>query len=504
MKHIGSTKQILVDDYLIEDSSNLTRGFHPPQKHDGNPLLEPKHPWEGDQVQANAVIYDHEERLYKMWYGGGHWACLATSEDGITWNKPSLGIKEHEGSAANNLIDGVVARIVYAPELKGVEPPERLYKTFFDTKFMPDKDPGGGWRGKVVSFSGDGLRWTPYEGNPVLVGALGDVNTVCKNPEEVLSRFALDPVPKFMKDYEKRYKFFHSFLPRYLAHVKFSVRIGHFDRRAVGISYSENFTDWSYPHMTLAPDERDDELADERIAAASEMLEWDHPADHHAHFYGMDVYPYAGMYLGFLYIFDSAMNMERIGGQNQSGTMHIELVTSRDLIHWERIGDREPFIPLGDLDDIDSGMIVGTHAIEMEDTLRFYYSAYNASHGGLTRKDGNPVRSGICLATSRLDGFASLGAPEQSGSFTTKELTFEGREIIVNADATGGSLTVGVLRGDRTEAGFGAGDCDAFRGNDVRHRASWKGSTDVGALSGKPVRLRFHLANARLYSFQFK
>ena len=135
-------------------------------------------------MHAVAVLNDAEERRYKMWYGGGYWSCFATSEDGISWDKPNLGIKEHEGSTANNLVDGsTVSRVVYAPDLQGIEPPERLYKTFFDTKFMPDKEPGGGWRGKAVSFSADGLHWVPYDGNPVLVGALGDVNTVCKNPE---------------------------------------------------------------------------------------------------------------------------------------------------------------------------------------------------------------------------------------------------------------------------------------------------------------------------------
>ena len=395
-----------------------------------------------------------------------------------------------------------MGKIVFTPELRGTEPQERLYKTFFDTKFMPAVSPGGGWLGKAVSFSEDGIRWVPYEGNPVIVGAVGDVNTVCRNPEEVLDRFALTPVSQWLKKYEETFNFFHSFLPRYLAHIKMNVRIGHFDRRCVGMSYSENFTDWSHPQLILAPDELDDELAHKRIAAARALLKWDHPDDRHAHFYGMDVLPYAGMYLGFLMVFDSAMEMERVGRSNQSGVMHIQLVTSRDLIHWERAGDRQPFIPLGSLDDIDCGMIAGTHAVVSGDTLRLYYNALNFPHGDPTRKDGRPAASGVCLATSRLDGFASIGAGAYEGSLITKELSFTGQELAINADASGGSVRVEILREGRAQTGFSAADCDAFGGDDVRHVVSWKGDRNIGDLSGKPVRLRFTLQSARVYSFQ--
>jgi hypothetical protein len=33
---------------------------------------------------------------------------------------------------------------------------------------------------------------------------------------------------------------------------------------------------------------------------------------------------------------------------------------------------------------------------------------------------------------------------------------------------------------------------------------SWKSGTDVSQLAGKPVRLRFELKDADLYSFQFR
>ena len=52
--------------------------------------------------------------------------------------------------------------------------------------------------------------------------------------------------------------------------------------------------------------------------------------------------------------------------------------------------------------------------------------------------------------------------------------------------------------------GFSAADFDTFTGDEVRHTATWKGRDDVGQPGRRPVRLRFHLTNAALYSFRFR
>jgi len=44
---------------------------------------------------------------------------------------------------------------------------------------------------------------------------------------------------------------------------------------------------------------------------------------------------------------------------------------------------------------------------------------------------------------------------------------------------------------------------DEINGNYIRIFARWQGSTDVSSLAGKPVRLRFVMRDAKLYSFQF-
>jgi hypothetical protein len=47
-------------------------------------------------------------------------------------------------------------------------------------------------------------------------------------------------------------------------------------------------------------------------------------------------------------------------------------------------------------------------------------------------------------------------------------------------------------------------DCDAVYGDALQRTVARNGATDVSALAKRPVRLRFALRDADLYSLQFK
>ena len=106
---------------------------------------------------------------------------------------------------------------------------------------------------------------------------------------------------------------------------------------------------------------------------------------------------------------------------------------------------------------------------------------------------------GIGLATLRLDGFVSV---EGSGTLTTKPLVFIGDGLEVNADATGGSLRVEALdlEGNVIE-GFSKDDCEPLTANVIGHLLKWTGKDDCHLIQAQPIRLRFHLENAKLFSF---
>jgi predicted GH43/DUF377 family glycosyl hydrolase len=58
------------------------------------PVISPELPWEKVAVMCPDVVWDKEEKIFKMWYSGGEQyepdaIGYATSKDGITWTKYS-------------------------------------------------------------------------------------------------------------------------------------------------------------------------------------------------------------------------------------------------------------------------------------------------------------------------------------------------------------------------------------------------------------------------------
>src|SRR5262249_16165739 len=96
-------RQLFVDNYVVEHMDNLTKTLHQPAKHEGNPVLKADRSWEG-AVDWASVIHDEEERVFKIWYLTANGLAYGTSRDGIHWEKPSLGIREWQGSKENNLV----------------------------------------------------------------------------------------------------------------------------------------------------------------------------------------------------------------------------------------------------------------------------------------------------------------------------------------------------------------------------------------------------------------
>ena len=97
-------RQLFVDDFLIEQTG-LARRFHVARQHPGNPVLRPDRRWERfppasppavAMAFSDGCFYDPQDRLFKLWYmasHGGMGVCYATSEDGISWRKPSLDVR---------------------------------------------------------------------------------------------------------------------------------------------------------------------------------------------------------------------------------------------------------------------------------------------------------------------------------------------------------------------------------------------------------------------------
>jgi len=179
--HVGSHKQLLVDDLVLDNLGGAMRVMHRFRKDPRNPVLEQRYPWElmGTLSYETTVHYDPATRVFTCWYTSlGRVASkgeavksraqlIAYSTDGIHWVRPKVGAFEYEGSKANNLV-GSAANIVPIPD----EPdPSRRYASYI---YSPQ------FNALAVSFSADGISgWTPWER---VCGGGKDVVTACRDP----------------------------------------------------------------------------------------------------------------------------------------------------------------------------------------------------------------------------------------------------------------------------------------------------------------------------------
>ncbi|GMU19934.1 MAG: hypothetical protein AMXMBFR13_00380, partial [Phycisphaerae bacterium] len=104
--------QLFVDDHLVAAKQKVSRRYHAFGKYPANPVLRGDKPWEGDDIYLYGTVLPTEQGPgYRMWYhalpgikGDDAYRLLyATSQDGIHWEKPELGLVEYKGSKANNI-----------------------------------------------------------------------------------------------------------------------------------------------------------------------------------------------------------------------------------------------------------------------------------------------------------------------------------------------------------------------------------------------------------------
>lgn len=107
--------------------------------------------------------------------------------------------------------------------------------------------------------------------------------------------------------------------------------------------------------------------------------------------------------------------------------------------------------------------------------------------------------------TLRMDGFASVHAGPDVGEMRTPLVRVSGDRLFLNAGTSaGGRLRVEVMDAEgRALAGYALGDCRPLVGDTLEHEVVWKAGADLKPLRGRPVRLRFELLEADLYSLHF-
>lgn len=455
-------RQLFVDDYLIEYTT-LKRRYHRPKYHPGNPILKPDKRWECEDAAraaapfSDGVFYDPKDKLFKMWYMGGYIAstCLATSRDGLHWEKPSFDVRpgtnevlshrDVEPASGGRYRDSSTVWL----DQEDTNPQHR-YKMFVTTP-IPQR-----WS-LALRCSKDGTHWS----EPVAVSAtkIGDRTTVHYNP--------------FRKKWVFGLRIGQSGVGRSRAYFEHSDAIAGTRQIANGAM------------LWLCADRLDPHHPDPKYSNIEPQL------------YNHDAVAYESLMLGLFSIWQGPPNSEcaRLKIQKRNEVL---VGFSRDGFHWHR-PDRTRFLtvnPTKGAWNWGNVQSAGGCCLVVRDKLYFYVSG---------RMLGDRFWDGNCctgLAIMRRDGFASMDAGHEFGTLTTRPVKFKGKHLFVNINNPDGELRVEVLtRDEKPIKGLSLKDCNPISTDSTIQQVIWKGGKDLSFLAGKPARFKFHLRNSKLYSF---
>lgn len=458
--NISIGRQLFVDNFLIE-STTLTRKFHYPEYYLGNPILTADKDWEkigttGAEFTApfsDGIWYDEKEGKFKMWYmaGGGNYAvngtgitCYAESTDGITWTKPNLTIV-----SGTNIVDYNSERDASVIWLDKQETNDsKRFKMFLVARV------DGKWLYHYKT-SADGKLWRQSTTSK----PLADRSTVYKNP----------------------------FRNNWAYSMRHNVRVSN-TKLVRARDYNEN---------------TDPEIGTQKAEALLSSFwfgpwsnELRHPRfpDVSPAIYNQDATAYESLMLGFFNVWQGPEN-DVAAATGEIKRNQIMVGYSRDGYSWFR-EDMNPFLPVnetagawnyGNLQSVAGSPLI------VNDKLYFYLS------GRRLNQTGREITT-TGLATLRRDGFASMQT-SSSGTLTTPILKFKGEYLFINAKINT-NLKVEVLdeRGV-TVNGFTKDDCIAFSGNNTKTMIKWKNNESLKTLSGKKIKLKFHIENGEIFSF---
>jgi hypothetical protein len=452
---------LFADDSGVAASSGVLRTIHPARTRKA-PVLVAERPWEGSRVYVyGSVHFDPAEKRFCMWYlghpdvdaagvkpsvpgfrkGKGDMVLYATSKNGLQWERPELGLHSFQDSTANNIIFDLHSPSVY---VDARDPdPARRYKML------------GSLMGKYyAAVSADGIKWKSYTKQAILKSSdnisltrdsiTGDYLAFNRQPHEKLGR-------------------------------------------TVSLSRSADFKTWSEPKLVFLPDAEDDA--------------WTSNPDEHTEVNNMSVFPHAAGFIGLPTMFHvlgkNRKPSEVTPGQSATdGIVEVQLITSADGNTWQRTHPRISVIGRGEPGAFDAGTILGVSStcVDAGDETWVYYTSLTTSHGAPVP----PKRSSIGRAEWRRHGFASLDSGER-GRVETKPLRLSSGDLLVNANATGGEVRVGLLETDgRPIAGYALEDSDVLKTDSTRWPAKWK--DHASAPTDRPVKIVISMKQSRLYS----
>jgi len=487
---IGKRRELFIDRQLIQKlrGSANQRLHHPvPQ----NIAIEHDEDWEGTGSGYHSIFHDGEK--YRMYYKAWHIAvsqgrvntgrhplfcCYAESDDGITWRKPNLGIYEFKGSKNNNItmITSTLNGLKVDPGHPAVfmdENPNARSDARFKAIFR-----SSGKRGLIPFKSPDGLHWTPISDDVILngLGAFDSQNLAFWDPT--------------LKKYRA---YWRTFSGGGITETAWKPK----GDRSIRTAISDDMVAWqNVSDLTY-------------VDSPSEQLYTNQVKHYHRAPHILIGFPNRyfdrGPSVSMSSLPDAAQREMRASASKRYGYALSEtlLMSSRDGTHFKRWN--EAFLRPG----IErpgtwhyGAQYMGWHAVETKsalpgapDELSLYATeAYWHGKGSALRR-----------YTLRLDGFVSVNADMKGGELITKPVVFQGAELELNfASSAAGGIRVEVQNADgKPVKGFSMAESEIYFGDTIARKIRWKNGADLKKLSGTPIRLRFELKDADLYSYRF-
>lgn len=486
---IGSRRELFVDDFLIGQlKGGAVQRLHQPQQREI--VLLHDQPWEGSGSGYHSLFKDGD--LYRLYYKAWHlevedgkvntgshplFCCYAESDDGIHWRKPELGLHEFNGSKANNIVIG--------HESMGHAKPDGGHPAVFKDE-NPDAPADArykaivrsrGEHGLLALKSADGLRWSPMSETPVITEGAFDSQNLA-----------------FWDAHSGLYRAYWRYFTGGSTDGKTWKPEGD---RAIRTATSKDFIHW----------ENQSDLR--YVSSPSEQLYTNQVKPYHRAPHVLMGFPTRYIERGWSEAMKALPERGHREARSQASDRYGMAITeglfmaSRDGVTFNRWN--EAFLPPG----IErpgtwnyGHQYLAWHVVETKSELE---GAPNELSLYATESYWTGNSSALRRHTLRLDGFVSIRAPMSGGELVTKPLTFTGDRLMLNfASSAAGGIQVELQDTEgKALPGFSLDDSEPLFGDSVDRMVHWKNGPDVSTHAGKPVRLRFLLKDADLYSLRF-
>jgi hypothetical protein len=444
---------------------------------------------------SNSVHLRHKEGRYHLLYYQSGKVAYAHSEDGMRWQRPSLGLVEHRGSRDNNLVSDVGGDLLKAVFEDPAAPPEKRFRGmgcegaivnadtwevanegeavtgdeverwWADQEYLgPAYDgPRLELKGRVIGWSSpDGIRWTR---DP---GALADF------PMDGGLSVRHDPHSGFYYAFcrvqgvaQEQFELLGTGAPEAEIH-----------HRAIGLSRTRDPSRWPAPKLVLLPDGQD-------------------PPD--VSFYGGDHFPYPGredLHGMFVQVYHHV-------------TDHVDsqVAFSRDGLLWQR-PERRAIIPVGGPGAADEAMVYswGSGVVTLPDgDWGSLYGGFRSLHND-TRGDHTAALMWATWRPHRLCGVEA----DAEGRCTIPTVARSHAELRLNYRCQpGGWIRAEVIRQIPSRVhpdvdpvdGFSFEGCDPLTGDEVDRVVTWGGRSDLSA-AGEMLAVRLRLFRAKLFAYR--